>query len=165
MSEEQVDRKDKNCLLKFTEDDVLLKFRPDSNPDLMEIENFLEKNNILDADYEKIINELKNQQKEWFKIAKNINLPSEDDQVEIEVSNDKLKVLLDFTPGRDGKEIKFEDLKNMLADKKISFGIKENKIKYVSPKAESFLIGWYKQIIKKANLEESGRFISKSKFC
>jgi hypothetical protein len=131
VSEEQVDRKDKNCLLKFTEDDVLLKFRPDSNPDLMEIENFLEKNNIMDADYEKIINELKGQSKEWFKIAENINLPSEDDQVEIEVSNDKLKVLLDFTPGRDGKEINFEDLKKMLAAKKISYGIKDDKIKRV----------------------------------
>lgn len=131
MSEEQVARKNKNCLLKFTGDDVLLKLRLDNNPDLVEIENFLEENNVLDADYEKIINELKNQQEEWFKIAENINLPSEDDKVEIEVSNDRLKVLLDFTPGRDGREIKFEDLKEMLADKNISYGIKEAKIKRV----------------------------------
>jgi len=131
VSKEQFDRKDQNCLLKFTEDEILLKLRLDNNPDLLEIEDFLVENNIMEADYEKIKKALSNEQEEWFKIAENINLPSEDDKIEIEVSNEGLKVLLDFTPGRDGKEIKFGDLKELLADKNISYGIKEEKIKQV----------------------------------
>ncbi len=83
MSEEQVDRKDKNCLLKFTEDDVLLKLRLENKPELMEIEDFLEKNSIMEADYDKIRDKLNNQEKDWFKIAENIDLPSEDDKLEI----------------------------------------------------------------------------------
>ena len=131
MSEEQLDRKDKNCLLKFTEAEVLLKLRLENKPELMEIEKFLEKNSIMEADYDKIKNKLNNQETDWFKVAENINLPSEDDKVEIEVSSDALKVEFDFTPGRDGKELRFNDLKELLAEKNISYGIKEKKIKRV----------------------------------
>lgn len=129
--EEQVDRKDKNCLLKFTEDEVLIKLRLENNPDLMEIENFLEKNSIMEADYDKIKDKLNDQDKNWFKIAENINLPSEDDKLNIETSKDGLKVLLDFTPGRDGREVTYDDLKEILAEKNISYGIDETKIKRV----------------------------------
>ncbi|MFP4372276.1 MAG: DUF342 domain-containing protein [Halanaerobium sp.] len=136
MSEEQVDRKDKNCLLKFTEDEVLLKLRLDNDPNLMEIENFLEKNSIMEVDYDRIKDRLNNQEDNWFKVAENINLPSEDDKAEIEVSSDGLKALLDFTPGRDGIEFTYEDLKKMLAEKNISYGINENKIKSVLKKRQ-----------------------------
>jgi hypothetical protein len=129
--EEQVDRKDKNCLLKFTEDEVLIKLRLENNPDLMEIENFLEKNSIMEADYDKIKDKLDKEEENWFKIAENINLPSEDDKVNIETSKDGLKVLLDFTPGRDGREVTYDDLKELLAEKNISYGINETKIKRV----------------------------------
>ncbi|MFW5749587.1 MAG: DUF342 domain-containing protein, partial [Halanaerobium sp.] len=131
MSEEQVDRKDKNCLLKFTEDEVLLKLRLENNPDLIEIENFLEKNSIMDADYDMIKEKLNNEQTDWFKIAENINLPSEEDQIEIEVSSDGLEAKMDFTPGRSGKEFTYEDLKELLEAKNISYGIMEKKAKRV----------------------------------
>ncbi len=131
MINEQVDRKDKNCLLKYTEDDVLLKLRLENKPELMDIEDFLEKNSILEADYEIIINKLKNKDQGWFKIAKNINLPSEDDKVEIEVSNDGLKAFINFTPGRDGKEFSYEDIESLLKEKNISFGLKKDKMKKV----------------------------------
>ena len=136
MSEEQVDRKDKNCLLKFTEDDVLLKLRLENKPELMEIEDFLEKNSIMEADYDKIKDKLSKKDKNWFKIAENIDLPSEDDKVEIEISNDSLKALLNFTPGRDGREFTYQDLKELLAEKNISYGIKENKLQRVLQKRQ-----------------------------
>lgn len=131
MTEEQVDRKDKSCLLKFNEDEVLLKIRLENNPELVEIENFLEKNSIMEADYDTIKTKLNNKDQEWFKIAENLNLPSEDDKVEIKVSNNGLQVFLDFKPGRDGREYKIEDLKKLLAEKNIEYGIKENVIKRV----------------------------------
>lgn len=136
MSEEQVDRKDKNCLLKFTEDDVLLKLRLENSPELMEIEDFLEKNRIMEADYDKIKTKLSNKETDWFKIADNIDLPSEDDKVEIEVSNNGLKALMDFTPGRDGKEFNYSDVKGLLTEKNISYGLKEDKIKRILEKRQ-----------------------------
>src|SRR6056297_4288753 len=113
-----------------------MKLRLENNPNLMEIENFLEKNSIMEADYDKIKDKLNNQGKDWFKVAENINLPSEDDKVEVEVSSDGLKALLDFTPGRDGREFTYKDVKELLAEKNISYGIDENKIKRVLNKRQ-----------------------------
>jgi len=134
--EERVDRKDKNCLLKFTEDKVLLKLMLKNNPELMEIENFLEKNSIIEADYDTIKNKLNNQDENWFEIAENLNLPSQDDKVEIEISRDGLKAMLNFTPGRDGKELTYQDLKELLTEKNISYGIKVKKLKRVLEKRQ-----------------------------
>lgn len=138
MENQQFDRKDSNCLLKYTEDDVLLKlrFENDNNPELMEIENFLEKNNIIEADYPRIKDKLNKKSEDWFKVADNINLPSEDDKVEIEVSNDRLKAFINFTPAKDGREINFEELKTLVAEKDIKYGVKENILKRILKRRE-----------------------------
>lgn len=131
MVEKQIDKKSQSCLIKYTEDDVLLKLRLENEPDLVEIEKFLEANSIMEADYDIIKNKLENKETDWFKVADNINLPAEDDQLEVEVSKDGLKAFINFSPGRDGKEFSPSDLKEILAEKNISCGIKEDKIKKI----------------------------------
>lgn len=131
LTTEQIARKDKNCLLKFTKDDVLLKLRLDNNPDLVEIEEFLEKNSIMEADYDIIKNKLEEEDEGWFKIAPNLDLPVEDDKVSLKVTKDKLQALLTFVPGRDGKQLQLADVKDLLAAENITYGINQEKIKQI----------------------------------
>lgn len=132
--ETQVHREDKNCLIKLEADSVLLKLKLENKPDLIEIENFLEENSIMEADYDKIKAKLEEAEADWFKVAENIDLPAEDDKLEIAVTKDRLQAVMEFIPGRDGKEFDLTELKKILAKKSISYGIKEDKIKKILEK-------------------------------
>lgn len=131
MTEKKIARENKNCLLKYQGDDVLLKLKLANNPKLMEIENFLEANSIMEADYEEIKEKLNDNYKSWFKVADNIDLPAEDDEFKIEISQNNLKAFLNFKPGRGGKRYQLDDVKEIISEKNISFGIKEKSIKKV----------------------------------
>lgn len=109
--ETQVHREDKNCLIKLEADSVLLKLKLENKPDLIEIENFLEENSIMEADYDKIKAKLEEAEADWFKVAENIDLPAEDDKLEIAVTKDRLQAVMEFIPGRDGKEFDLTELK------------------------------------------------------
>lgn len=153
MENKQLDKKNKNCLLKLNEEDVLLKLRLENEPKLGEIKDFLEENSIMEADYEKIEEKIDSEAEEWFKIAENINLPSEDDEAEIEASQDGLKAFLNFTPGRDGKELSYEDIAEILEEKNISYGIKEKRIKRVLKQRQPV----QKKVIAEAKEAEPGK--------
>lgn len=136
MEKAEYNKKNENCLLKYSEDDILLKLNLENKPDLTEIEKFLEKNSIMEADYDKIKNKIEEKFADWFKIAENIDLPVEDDQLEIEAANNNLQAFMDFKPGRDGRKITFADFKELLTEKNISYGIKEKRIKKILKKRQ-----------------------------
>lgn len=103
--------------------------------DLKEVTYLLAQRNIKNYNKSQIKNIVKNASGEPAKIAEWKPNPEYDSKASIEVSQDKMKAYLTVTaPILSGRILEEEEIKQMLADHNVVYGIKEDKIKEVFEK-------------------------------
>ncbi len=124
--------------LKVVESGVYIKILPSrGNGDEVNyqtIKEELEKKEIKEIDWENIKEELNDSTQKWVRIAPRKPELDKDAHVEVKVSDDKLKAFLTYKPALGGKDIKKEELLNIIANKGIKYGLKSDKINYVLQK-------------------------------
>ncbi|MCC3145183.1 FapA family protein [Halanaerobium sp. Z-7514] len=62
-----------------------------------------------------------------------------DDEIELKLSQDKMQLKIDFSPGQNGEKISLESIQELLAEKGIKYGIKEETIKEIVKRRDPVL--------------------------
>lgn len=118
-------------LLKFTDNDVKIKINFKNDISLADIKNGLKEKNIVEVDFEILIEKIQDKYSNWFTIAPRIKDLDEDDRISIDISDDRMKAHMSFDPGNGSKIINYQDVKKILEEKNIEFGLKEDVIKRI----------------------------------
>ncbi|RCW47668.1 MULTISPECIES: DUF342 domain-containing protein [unclassified Halanaerobium] len=121
----------KEYLLKFTDSDVKIKINYDSDISLSDIKDSLQEKNIVEVDSELLEERFQDRYEDWFTIAPRIKDLDEDDKISLKISDDRMKAFMSFDPGNGSSIIHYEDVKILLEEKDICFGLKEDQIKKI----------------------------------
>ncbi|HLV10044.1 MAG TPA: FapA family protein [Halanaerobiales bacterium] len=118
--------------IQVTEEGILLKIIPPEGKGqevrYLEVKEGLEKSGIVEVDWQ-LVQELVNQPKdEWKVIAPRKPELDRDAEVELEISKDKLKAFISYKPAYGGKKLSADDLKRLLEEKGIVYGIKNDQL-------------------------------------
>ena len=96
-----------------------------------QVKTKLEEKEIVEVDWQILQEAVNEAEDEWIKIAPRKPELDRDASVEVNISDDKLKAFLDYEPALGGKKIDMKDLKNLLQEAGVRYGIKEEKLKSV----------------------------------
>lgn len=118
----------KDYLLKFTDSDVKIKINYDNDISLSDIRDSLKEKNIVEVDFELLLEKFQDKYTDWFSIAPRIKDLDEDDRVSFKISDDRMKAFMSFDPGNGSSILNYEDIKLLLEEKNICFGLKENRV-------------------------------------
>ncbi|MFW6030234.1 MAG: DUF342 domain-containing protein, partial [Halanaerobiales bacterium] len=96
-----------------------------------DIKVVLEEKEIVEIDWQIVQETLEEANGQWQLIAPRKHELDREAELRAELSNDKLKAYLSYSPCLGGKKIEVKDIINFLNEEGISFGIKEDKLKEI----------------------------------
>lgn len=94
----------------------------------------LEKKEFVQIDWKTVQNAIHENSGEWVLIAPRLPELDRDGKLKVEISNDKLRAYISYTPALGGRELTEEEILQVLKDNQVVFGIKEEKIKKFAEK-------------------------------
>ena len=130
--------------INFTEEGIMLRLIPPRGegdwPGYYDIREKVEELEIKDVDWQ-VVQELldepdEEEEQEPVKIAPRLPELDQDASVEIDISDDKMKVTLDYEPARGGEEITAEEIENKLKEEGVVQGIKREKLEKIAGSKE-----------------------------
>ncbi|MEJ6950239.1 DUF342 domain-containing protein [Natronospora cellulosivora (SeqCode)] len=107
------------------------------------VKALIDEKEIVEVDWHSVKEIIENAEDKWELIAPRKKELDRDAEINIQVSDDKLKAYLSYIPSLGGKEINLRDLNEFLSENGISVGIKEEKLNKIienKEKAEGVLI-------------------------
>lgn len=121
--------------VKINDDGVFLRVSPPEGKGkavhYQQIKTTLDKKEIVEVDWQKVQSVLQDATDEWVKIAPRKPELDRDGKAEIEISKDKLKAFISYSPALGGKSLSTADLFNKLADAGVKYGIKGEKLEQI----------------------------------
>lgn len=129
--------------LEFREDGVYISMVSESEPSLKDVVDILKKNGVNNYDGDKINTFLKEKSLEPFKVAEREAEEERDAVVEVQISSDSLTAEIRiFPPSGEKPWPTVEDLKKILEDKGVTFGIKDSALRQVidSKRVEDWIV-------------------------
>lgn len=118
--------------IKVADDGVFLKITPPEgrgDPVSYQLVRLaLEKKEIVQIDWKAVQNAIHDATGEWVLIAPRLPELDRDGKVRVEISNDKLRAYISYTPALGGKELSAEDIIRILKENQVVYGIKEDRI-------------------------------------
>ncbi|SDL74563.1 DUF342 domain-containing protein [Halarsenatibacter silvermanii] len=126
--------------INFTKDGIMLQLIPPRGegdwPGYYDIRERVEELGLKEVDWQvvqELLDELdEEEEQEPVKIAPRLPELDQDASVEIDISNDKMKVTLDYEPARGGEEITVEEIEKKLKEEGIVHGIKSDKLEEIA---------------------------------
>lgn len=133
--------------IKIADDGIFLKVTsPEGRGDPVRyqlVKLALEKKEIVQIDWKAVQNTIHEAKGEWVLVAPRLPELDRDGKVRVEVSNDKLRAYISYTPALGGKELSAEDIIRILKENNVVYGIKEEKINRFAEKpdhVDNFLV-------------------------
>lgn len=121
--------------IKIDDDGIFLKVKPaqGEGKDVRypKIKSALEEKEIVEVDWQAVQEILGAKENEWGLIAPRKPELDRDGEIQVEISDDKLKAFINYVPALGGSKLSQEDVKNILNEQGITYGIKKNKIKKI----------------------------------
>lgn len=96
----------------------------------------LEKKEFVQIDWKTVQNAIHENSGEWVLIAPRLPELDRDGKLKVEISNDKLRAYISYTPALGGRELTEEEILQVLKDNQVVFGIKRRKNKKICRKTD-----------------------------
>jgi hypothetical protein len=134
-------RLDGKFRIKVADEGIMLKVIPPQGQGkdvhYQEVKNALEQKEIIGVDWQKVQEVIRAAAGEWEIIAPRKPELDSDAQATVEISKDKLKAFLSYFPAHGGRELTHTDLQNLLQEKGVVYGLKEEKLKTIIKNRQS----------------------------
>lgn len=133
--------------IKIVDDGIFLKVKPpEGNGEPVSytvVKEALEEKEIVEVDLQQVRSIIHRAADEWGMIAPRKPELDRDADISVEITKDKLKALLSYSPALGGKKAILSDLYNCLEENDVVYGIDRNKLKQIlkrGQKVESVLV-------------------------
>ncbi|MFW5991822.1 MAG: DUF342 domain-containing protein [Halanaerobiaceae bacterium] len=126
--------------LKVVDEGIFLKVKAPQGDgkmvSLREVKKALDDKEIVEVDMQQVQEILKKADNEWGLIAPRKPELDRDAEITVDISKDKLKALISYTPALGGKKADMEEFLNTLQEAGVEYGINRDKLKQIIEKRQ-----------------------------